>query len=62
MAKYISPGSRFMDIAYFVDKNGIAYDKEALLLALLVHTKGKTNRSEKELKEIQRLLDDPNLD
>jgi hypothetical protein len=63
MTKYNVPGTRrLMDRAHFTDKNGIEYSGEALLLALLVHTHGKTNRGQKEMREIQEILEDPNLD
>jgi hypothetical protein len=62
MTKYNEPGRRFMDIAHFRDSNGIEYTGEALMLALLVKTHGKTNRGTREMRQIQQLLEDPNLD
>ncbi len=60
--KYNSPSTRrMMDRAHFTDKNGIEYTGEALLLALLVHTHGK-NRNSKDMRDLQEIMEDPNLE
>ncbi|WNM73770.1 hypothetical protein SEA_SOLLERTIA_223 [Streptomyces phage Sollertia] len=59
--KWIKPGSRIMDRAYMYDKSGNVHTGEALLLALLLHAKGKTKRGEKELLEVSKIMRDPNL-
>lgn len=46
-----------MDLA-FMRSHGIEYTGEALVLACLLHAKGK--RNEKNEKEVAKLLDDPN--
>lgn len=61
MKKWISPGTRLMDRAYMMDKSGNLHTGEALMLALLLHTRGKTNRGEKEMLEISKIMKDPNL-
>ncbi|AXH66685.1 hypothetical protein SEA_STARBOW_221 [Streptomyces phage Starbow] len=50
-----------MDRAYMYDKSGNVHTGEALLLALLLHAKGKTKRGEKELLEVSKIMKDPNL-
>jgi len=49
-----------MDKAYLRDGD-VVHTGEALLLALLVHAKGKTRRSQNELEQVSKMLDDPNL-
>lgn len=53
--------------AYSIGKNAILFDKhnnqykdEAMLLALLLHCKGKA-RGSKDDKDVRQLLNDPNL-
>lgn len=61
MKKWIQPGDRLMDRAYMRDRSGNLHTGEALMLALLLHTKGKTNRGEQEMLEISKIMKDPNL-
>jgi hypothetical protein len=56
--KYIEPGRRFMDVAWLRDGDSI-YTGEAMMLAVLLHTRGKGRTQEHE-RELARLLDDPN--
>lgn len=60
MGKYLPVGNRIMDNAFLRDGE-LEHTGEALLLALILHTKGKTKRSKQELEEIGKLFDDPNL-
>lgn len=60
MAKWVSVGNRLMDRAYLRDGN-LIHTGEALLVALLFHTKGKTKRSQSELAEVSKIMNDPNL-
>lgn len=60
MTKDIPVGNRIMDRAYLRDGDTI-HTGEALLIALLLHAKGKTNRGRQELEEISRIMLDPNL-
>jgi len=57
--KYIEPGKRLMDLAYIRDGK-LVHTDEALVLALLVSTRGKTNRGQDEVKHLAKMLDDPN--
>lgn len=59
--KWISPGTRLMDRAYMYDKSGNVHTGEALLLALLLHAKGKTNRGQEELTQVGKIMKDRNL-
>lgn len=59
--KWIEPGSRIMDKAYMYDKSGNVHTGEALLLAMLLHTKGKTKRGQDELLEVGKIMKDRNL-
>ena len=59
--KWIEPGSRIMDKAYMYDKSGNVHTGEALLLAMLLHTKGKTSRGQEELLEVGKIMKDRNL-
>lgn len=61
MSKYIQPGHRIMDKAYMYDKSGNVHTGEALLLALLLHAKGKTNRGQEEMLQVGKLMKDRNL-
>ncbi|AXH49273.1 hypothetical protein HWB76_gp129 [Streptomyces phage Blueeyedbeauty] len=58
--KWVPVGNRMMDRAYLRDGN-VVHTGEALLLALLFHAKGKTKRGNDELKQVSKMLDDPNL-
>jgi hypothetical protein len=49
-----------MDRAYLRDGD-LIHTGEALLVALLLHTKGKTKRGQNELEQVSKMLDDPNL-
>jgi len=59
--KYIEPGKRLMDLAYIRDGK-LVHTDEALVLALLIATKGKTNRGADEVKHLAAMLDDPNIE
>jgi hypothetical protein len=60
MSRYIPPsGYRMMDRAWLRDGATI-HTGEALLLALLLHTKGKTKRGQDEIEHVARLMKDPN--
>jgi hypothetical protein len=48
-----------MDIAYLRDGDNV-YTDEALVLAVLLHAKGKA-RSQKELEQVGKMLNDPNV-
>lgn len=61
MARDIIPGRRVMDRAYLFDGH-VEYTGEALVLALLLHTTGTAKRTPQEMKQVQQMLDDPNLD
>lgn len=60
MSSWVPVGNRLMDRAYLRDGD-VIHTGEALLLALLVHAKGKTRRSQNELEQVSKMLDDPNL-
>lgn len=47
-----------MDLAYIRDGN-ITYTDEAVILACLLHTKGKKS---KDLEDVQRIMKDHNLE
>ena len=55
--KFIQPGSRIMDNAWLRDGTTI-HTGESLLLACLLHTKGKKS---KDLEDVQRIMRDKNL-
>ena len=58
--KFTEPGSRIMDNAYIRD--GDTYHTgEALLLACLLHAKGK-NRKSDDFKDVLKIMRDKNLD
>lgn len=59
--KWVPVGNRMMDRAYLRD-GSVFHTGEALLLALLVHTKGKTKRGAEEMNHIAKIMNDPNLD
>lgn len=61
MGKWITPGNRLMDKAYMYDKSGNVHTGEALLLAVLLHAKGKTSRGQEEMLQVGRLMKDRNL-
>lgn len=48
-----------MDVAWLRDGDVVHVD-EALLLAVLLHAKGKTKRGKTEIEHIARLMKDPN--
>lgn len=50
--------TRIMDSALLRDKHGNEYSGKALMLALLMHTKGSRSRDAE--KYVAKLLDDPN--
>lgn len=50
--RFIEPGGRLMDLAWFRDGKNI-YSGEALVLACLLHVqKRRTSKNEEELKEV----------
>lgn len=57
--KWVPMGRRVMDIAWLRDGDTIHTD-EALVLALLLHTKGKSKRGQDEVEQVARMLNDPN--
>lgn len=57
--KYIQPGKRFMDIAYLRDGD-IIHTGESLVLALLLHAKGKSRRGQDEMSHLSKMMNDPN--
>ena len=60
MTKYTEPGNRLMDRAWM--RNGdIEVTGEALLLAVLLHAKGR-GRQSGDMKEVRRIMRDRNLD
>jgi len=56
--KFIQPGYRIMDRAYIRDGDTL-HTGEALLLACLLHAKGK-NRKSDDFKDVQKIMHDPN--
>lgn len=56
--KWVEPGKRMMDIAYLRDGD-VIHRGEALVLALLIHAKGKRNPN--EVNQVAKMLDDPNV-
>lgn len=58
--KWVPMGKRVMDIAWLRDSSGNIHTGEALVLALLLHTKGKSRRGHEELEHIGKMLNDPN--
>lgn len=48
-----------MDLAYIRDGK-LVYTDEAVILACLVHTKGK-GRNSSDMKDLQRIMKDQNL-
>lgn len=61
MARDVDVFYRVANRAHMFDGN-IEYDGEALLLALLLHTTGTASRTPQEMKQVSKMLDDPNLD
>lgn len=61
MTKWIDATYRLGTNAFHVDRYGNIITGEALMLALLLHTK-KNKRTKKNEAEIAALLDDPNID
>lgn len=57
--KFIEPGMRIMDRAYLKDGDS-EYTGEALLLACLLHAKGKSRKSD-DFKDVQKIMNDPNV-
>jgi len=58
--KFIEPGQRIMDNAYLRDGESI-HTGEALLLACLLHAKGKSRKSG-DFVDVQKIMRDKNLD
>jgi len=59
MSKYVDTFYRVAGRAYMRDRFGNEYSGEQLMLALLLHAKGKSRTLDNE-HEVGRLLDDPN--
>ena len=53
-------GNRLMDRGYLRDGK-LLHTGESLLLACLLHVKGKTKRGREEVEEISRIMKDPNV-
>lgn len=51
--------TRIANRAYLRD-GSLVHMEDALMLALLLHTQGK-GRNQKDIEEVARLMDDPNL-
>lgn len=60
MTRWISPGNRIMDRAWMRSGKTV-YTGEALVLALLLHAKGKTKRGREEMEQVAKMMRDPNL-
>lgn len=60
MSKFIHPFGRVMDRAYIRDGKG-THTGEALLLACLLHAKGK-GRNTADMIDVQKIMRDKNLD
>jgi hypothetical protein len=58
--RWIAPGSRIMDLAWMRDGRTV-YTGEALVLACLLHAKGKTRRGQAEVEQVAKMMRDPNL-
>lgn len=58
MSKMIKPDKRVMDLAWMRHKD-IVYTGEALVLALLLHTKG-AGRNSADHATVSAMLNDPN--
>lgn len=52
---------RMMDLAYIRDGK-VMHTGEAMMLACLLHAKGKTKRSYTELQEVQKIMKDKNIE
>ena len=59
-SKWVPMGNRVMDRAYMYDKSGNVHTGEALLLALLLHAKGKTKRGQSEMADVGKIMKDRN--
>lgn len=57
--KYVEPGYRIMDNAFLRDGENL-HSGEALVLAVILHAKGKTKRGEEEVKYLAKMFNDPN--
>lgn len=60
MMQWIDTGNQIMNRAWLRDGDTI-YTGEALVLACLLHAKGKTKRGQEELEQVAKMLGDPNL-
>jgi hypothetical protein len=58
MTKYVDTFYRIASRAWMRDNAGNIYSGEQLMLALLLHAKGKRSKEQEEF--VGRLLDDPN--
>jgi hypothetical protein len=52
---------KLIDKAYMRDNSGNLHTGEALLLAMLLHAKGKSKRGQRELEEVARMMNSRNL-
>jgi hypothetical protein len=59
--KWVPMGNRMMDRAYMRDRSGNIHTGEALLLAMLLHAKGKTKRGQHEMTDVSKIMKDRNL-
>lgn len=57
---WVPIGSRIMDKAYMRDGK-IVHMGETLVLAVLLHAKGRTNRGLAEVHQVASMMDDPNI-
>lgn len=58
--KWVPVGNRVMDRAWLRDGSQI-HTGEALVLACLLHAKGKTKRGQDEVAKVAEMLNDPNV-
>jgi hypothetical protein len=56
---WVPMGNRIMDRAWLRDGE-VIHTGEALLLAVLLHAKGKSGRGQAEIEQVARMLNDPN--
>lgn len=53
-------GNRVMDKAWLRDSSDVIHVDEALLLAVLLHAKGKSRKNKTDMEHVARLMKDPN--
>lgn len=59
-SKWVPTGYRIMDNAFLRDGEN-EHSGEALVLAVILHAKGKTKRGDEEVRHVARMFNDPNL-